>query len=158
MSVKQAALGQYQKLVNTAARQVFGLSVPAEGWIATVRKSLAMSGAQLGRRAGLSRARISQAEQAELSRGTTLKTMHALAAAMGCRFVYAIVPQDGPNPRVEDIISAQAQRKARALIEMTSTHMALEMQGLPSETLKQEIERLADDMVRTMPPDFWEKP
>ncbi|MEJ8571131.1 mobile mystery protein A [Microbaculum marinum] len=158
MSVKQTALRQYRKLVDTAARQVSGLSVPAEGWIATVRRSLAMSGAQLGRRAGLSRARISQVEQAELSGGTTLRTMHALAAAMGCRFVYAIVPDGGANPTVEDLIAAQARRKAHALVETTSKHMALEKQGLPPDALRQEIERIADEMVRDMPPDFWEYP
>jgi predicted DNA-binding mobile mystery protein A len=111
-----------------------------------------MSAAQLGRRLGLTRARVSQAEQAELSGGVTLKTMRAIAEALGCRFVYAIVPAEG---RVDDVIVTQARRKAEALVAKASTHMALEKQSLPDDKNRAEVERITNELVRTMPVDFW---
>jgi predicted DNA-binding mobile mystery protein A len=154
MNVKEAAARQYRTIVDRAAQSI-GQQQPlseSEGWIATTRKALGMSAAQLARRLGVTRARISQAERAELSGGVTLKTMQAAAAAMGCRFVYAIVPIEG---RAEDVIAAQARRKARALVAKASDHMALERQSLPDERNRAEAERIADELARTLPADFW---
>jgi predicted DNA-binding mobile mystery protein A len=154
MTVKSIATKQYQRIVNRAAASIGQHpKAPSEGWIATTRKALGMSAAQLGRKLDVTRARISQAEQAELSGGVTLKTMQTAAEAMGCRFVYAIVPADG---QVEDTIAAQARRKAMALVAKASTHMALEQQSLSDEKNRAEVERIASELIRNMPSDFWE--
>jgi predicted DNA-binding mobile mystery protein A len=150
MSVKSVAQQQYQRLVDGAAGHI-GLRTPPEGWLRTVRKALGMSGAQLAKRMGVTRARIAQAERAELGGGATLKSMQAAAEAMGCRFVYAIVPEK----RIEDVIAAQARKKAKALVGTASTHMALESQNLPNDMIAAEVERHAGDLAREMPPDFW---
>lgn len=126
--------------------------MPGEGWIATIRKALGMSGAELGRRLGVTRARVSQAERAEREGGVTLKSMEEFAQAMGCRFVYAIVPPDG---RIEDVVAAQARRKAEALVARASGHMALERQALPAKKNRAEVARLARELMEDMPPDFW---
>jgi predicted DNA-binding mobile mystery protein A len=153
MSVKSTATKQYQAIVNRAATSaVQKIGRPAEGWIATMRKALGMSGTQLGKRLGLSRARISQAEQAEPSGGITLKTMQAAAEAMGGRLVYAIVPANG---KVEDIVAAQARKNAESLVVRASTHMALEKQSLSDRQNRQEIERITRELIRTMPADLW---
>jgi predicted DNA-binding mobile mystery protein A len=153
MSVRDLVTKQYQAMVDRTAAS-FGRqpSAPSEGWIATTRKALGMSAAQLARRVGVTRARISRAEHAELSGGVTLKTMQTTAEAMGCRFVYAIVPTEG---RVEDAIAAQARRKAEALVAKASTHMALERQSLAADKNKKEVDRIARELVRTMPANFW---
>jgi len=150
MIVKAVVQQQYQRLVDSAASHS-GLRPPPEGWLRTVRKALGMSGAQLAKKAGVTRARAAQAEKAGLSGGATLKSMQAMAEAMGCRFVYAIVPEK----RIEDVITAQARKKAVALVGTASTHMALESQTLPNEKIVQEIERLTREIARDMPPDFW---
>jgi predicted DNA-binding mobile mystery protein A len=152
MSVKEIVLQQYQAIVDRAASR-FGRqwAVPPEGWIATVRKALGMSGAQLAKRLGVTRARISQAERAEASGGVTLKTMRAAAEALGCRFVYAIIPEG----RIEDVIAEQARRKAQALVGRASGHMALESQSLSETQNAQEAERIAQELLRTMPADLW---
>ena len=150
MTVKAVVQQQYQRLVDSAASHS-GLRPPPEGWLRTVRKALGMSGAQLAKKAGVTRARVAQAEQAELSGGASLKSMQAMAEAMGCRFVYAIVPEK----RIEDVIAAQARKKAVALVGTASTHMALESQTLPNDKIVQEIERLTREIARDMPPDFW---
>ncbi|HEY4923545.1 MAG TPA: mobile mystery protein A [Roseiarcus sp.] len=150
MSVKTIVRQQYRRIVDATASHAT-LQTPPEGWMRTVRKALGMSGAQLAKKMGVTRARVAQAEHAELSGGATLKSMQTAAKAMGCRFVYAIVP-DG---RVEDLILAQARRKAMALVGAASTHMAFESQALPKDKIAKEVERLTREIVKEMPPDFW---
>jgi hypothetical protein len=61
------------------------------------------------------------------SDAATFKSMRAMAEAMGCRFVYAVVPPDS----IENLILTQARKKATALVGTASKHMALEDQLLP---------------------------
>jgi len=110
-----------------------------------------MSRPQLAKRLGVSRARISQIEQAEISGNVTLQTMQSLAEAMGCRFVYAIVP-DG---KVTDLIREQATKKAKAIVSSANTHMALEQQALSQKRNEIEVRRIASHLLDTMPPDLW---
>jgi hypothetical protein len=51
--------------------------------------------------------------------------MQAAAEALGCRFVYAVVP----DHRIEDVIKAQALKKVLRLVGTASIHMALERQA-----------------------------
>jgi predicted DNA-binding mobile mystery protein A len=150
MSVKKAAQQQYQRIVDNAARCA-NLQTPPEGWLRTVRNALGMSGAQLAKRMGVTRARVAQAEHAELTSGVTLKSMQATAEAMGCRFVYAIIPPG----RIEDIVLAQARKKAMEIVGTASTHMALESQTLPNDKIAEQVDRLTQELAREMPPDFW---
>jgi predicted DNA-binding mobile mystery protein A len=153
MSVRQTVKRQYQALLDRAAPPAAVLQTPAEGWLRTARKALGMSGAQLARRMGVTRARIAHAEHAELSGAITLKSMQAAAEAMGCKFVYAIVPPGS----VEELIIRQARKKATGLVTVAANHMALEDQALPKNRLDQEITLLTRDIVHEMPPDFWDE-
>src|ERR1700722_3242500 len=151
MSVKTIVQQQYRSIVDSAAATAAGLKTPPEGWLRTVRNALRMSGAQVAKKMGVTRARVTQAEHAELTGGVTLKSMQATAEAMGCRFVYAIVPPG----RIEDIIMAQARKKALAIVGTASQHMALENQALPNDRIAQEVERLTREIAQDMPSDFW---
>ena len=152
MSVKTVVQQQYRSIVDGAASSAAGMKVPSEGWLRTVRKALGMSGADLAKKMGVTRARVAQAENAELTGGVTLKSMQATAEAMGCRFVYAIIPSSG---RIEDIITAQARKKAMAIVGTASQHMALENQTLPTDKIAEEVERLTREIAQEMPSDFW---
>ena len=152
MSVKTVAQRQYRSIVDNAAASVAGLKTPPEGWLRTVRSALGMSGAEVAKKMGVTRARITKAEHAELTGGVTLKSMQATAEALGCRFVYAIIPSSG---RIEDIITAQARKKAIAIVSTASKHMALENQKLPDDKIAQEVERLTREIAQEMPSDFW---
>jgi predicted DNA-binding mobile mystery protein A len=151
MSVKTVVRRQYRSIVDNAA-SLAGLKTPPEGWLRTVRNALGMSGAELAKKMGVTRARVAQAEHAELTGGITLKSMQATAQAMGCRFVYAIIPSSG---HIEDIITAQARKKAMAIVGTASQHMALENQKLPDGKIAQEVERLTREIAQEMPPDLW---
>ena len=152
MNVKDTARKQYVRIVDRAAQQLESVQKPSEGWLSVLRKALGMSGAEVAARMGVSRGAVYQAERNEREGAITINQMQKLAEAMGGRFVYAIVPEGS----VEDVIRAQARRKAEARIRRASAHMALEKQSLPSAQTRQRIEELADELVRDMPPDFWE--
>lgn len=152
MNVKDTARKQFVRIADRAAKQLGAIQKPPEGWLATMRKALGMSGAEVAARMNVSRSAIYQAERNERDGAITINQMQKLAEAMGGRFVYAIVPQGS----IEDIIRTQARRKAEARIRRASAHMALEKQSLPNAQTKQRIEELADELARDMPPDFWE--
>ena len=151
MSIKKIVIAQYQQIVDRAGSPVEGFTMPKEGWMRTVRKALAMSGAQLGRRMGISRAQVSQMERGEVSGGITIKTMQKAAAALGCRFVYAIVPEGS----IEEVIETRARRKATAIVERTNKHMALEAQTISESKIKFEIDRLQQEFLNDLPSSLW---
>lgn len=152
MSIEAIVLKQYRDKVDQAVIRFDGYSMPvSEGWLKTVRKALCMTGAQLAKRLGVTKGRVSQAESGELSGGVTLRTMQAMAEAMGCCFVYAVVP----DRNIESVIKDQAIIKAKARVKAASTHMALEAQSLDKDTLDSEIERIASEIMRKIPADFW---
>jgi predicted DNA-binding mobile mystery protein A len=153
MNIQNTILQQYQRFVDQASLSSADLTLPPEGWLRTMRKALGMSGAQLGRKMGVSRALISQAESNEVSGNVTMKTMQTMAEAMGCRFVYAVLPSKGKT--TEDVIFAQAMKKARTIAERTDEHMALEGQSLFKATLENQIDRLAHRLAVEMASDFW---
>ena len=151
MGVKTTARRQYARIADRAAQQLDSIQKPSEGWLATLRKALGMSGAEVAAQMNVSRNAVYQAERNERDGAITINQMQKIAEAMGGRFVYAIVP-DGS---VDDVIRAQAQRIAEARIRRASAHMALEKQSLSSAQTDQRIEELAEELARTIPPDFW---
>lgn len=151
MSIKKIVLQQLQSQVDHAADKVRDLSVPKEGWIRTVRKSLGMSGAQLARRMDITRAAISHTEKVELEGRVTIKAMREAAEAMNCRFVYTIVPEKD----IETLIRKRAREKAKVTVKKVNQHMALEAQTLTSDRIEFEIERLAGELVKNLPAELW---
>lgn len=152
MSIEKIVAKQYRDKVNQAVKRFTGFSMlPPEGWVKTVRTALGMSATQLAKRAGMTKARISRLEKDEPAGSVTLKTMHTMAEAMGCRFVYALIPE----AEVEEVIKKRALEKAREQVKTASTHMALESQSLSKEQLEYEIDRIAAQIVEKMPSDLW---
>lgn len=149
--MKHIVAKQYRENVNLARKKLEGLAIPSEGWLRTVRKALGMSGAQLGRKLDVTRGAVSINEKAELSGGITIKTMQQMAESMGCRFVYAVVPETD----VEDILMKRARLKATKQVRNASVHMALENQLVAEGKLVAEVERLAQTMIETSPSDLW---
>lgn len=153
MNVKETARRQYERIVDRTAQQLRNIRQPkGGGWLSLMRHALGMSGTHVAARAGVSRNAIYQAERNERDGAITIAQMRKLAEAMDAEFVYAVVPKGS----VEDVIRAQALRKAESRVLRASAHMALESQSLPSEQTRQRIDSLAQVLVRDMPSDFWE--
>jgi len=73
---------------------------PPKGWVRYRRDKLAISGPQLAAKMGVTKQRISALEKSELSGAASLKTMRQAAEALGCEFVYALVPKGSQDEHV----------------------------------------------------------
>lgn len=142
-----------------AAAALARIRPPKLGWIKTARLALGMSGAALSQRLGGTRSLAANLERSEQEGRITIKSMLEAAAAMNCRFVYAIVPaaaegQDEPGS-IEAIIEAQAEQVARRMVREAAVHMALEAQQLDSDQTEREVARLKQQLLRDLPRDLW---
>ena len=148
---RKKVLKQYQDISNKT-RVFIDMKVPNEGWIRTIRKSLIMTGSQLARRLGVTRAWVSRTEQAELKKAVTLKTMEDMATAMGCKFMYAFVP----HKRIEEIIYEQAKNKAKHIANYTNEQMALEEQAVSKRYIELDVEDMTQDLIDKMTSKIWD--
>lgn len=116
--------------------------VPRTGWLRAIRHALGMSTSQLARRLGISQPRVLKLEKAEIDGSVTLASLRKAAEALGCEFVYALVPREP----LEDMVRKQADRVAKAELRSVSHTMALEKQrtgkAVESQQLKTLRERL----------------
>ena len=149
--IKAVARQQSRDRLNKMT-QVDQLQRPKGGWIHYVRQALGMTGSQLGKRlGGISKESISQKEKAEVENSITLKALQEAAEAMGCKLVYAIVPEG----TIDEVISRQAGKQAHAIVKNASIHMSLENQSLSREKLEERIKALQKELVETVPKELW---
>jgi len=113
---------------------------PASGWARSIRESLGMSAEQLARRLGVSRATIVTLERSEARGRITLASLEKLSRGLGCRVVYALVPEMGAS--VADLKRARARKVARS-------------QLASREADRSEIERLTDELLAGSPRKLW---
>jgi predicted DNA-binding mobile mystery protein A len=99
---------------------------PPKGWLRAVRDALGMTTAQLARRIGVSQPRIVELEQAEVSGAVTLHSLQRAAEALGCRVIYALVP-DRP---LADVVRARAELVADKQLASVQHTMTLEDQAV----------------------------
>jgi predicted DNA-binding mobile mystery protein A len=149
---KQIAQEQNSQIINDAA-VLASVRQPKQGWIKTLRVALSLSGAALSKRLGGHRSTAFYLENSEINGSITLKKMQQTAEAMGCRFIYGIVPPKGKS--IDDLINQQAEKVARSVVDKTSVHMMLEDQLLSPKLKQKEIERLKVELLAQMPRDFW---
>jgi len=152
MSVSRTKQRQAQDKINKVTPLAQVLAKPLGGWIATFQEAIGMSAPALAERLGISRNSVYGSIQNEQAGTISINQLDKIAEAMGGRLVYAIIPHEGP---VEEIVMAQARKKARRIIQRTRSHMALEEQteGLRSEA--DMIEELAAEIIREGRRDFW---
>lgn len=153
MSMQSIVAKQYRSIVNQAVHQLDKLYVPPEGWVRTVRTALSMTGSQLAERLGVSKARVSRIEKDETAGSVTLKTMQSTAEAMGCRFVYAIVPEKD----VESIVHDKVSKKAIYDVLEAYKHMAFEEQKVSKEKLIDEVYRVINQIEQKDMSSVWDK-
>ncbi len=149
--VKTTIRRQNAVLIETASAALEDLP-PHRGWIERFRVALGMSITDLAARVGVSRPSLSKLEDREKDGAVTMKQIDKVAAAMGGKLVYAIVPTEGS---IDDLVMAQARRKAERIIARTRAHMALEAQSEGLDQPGDAAEELAEELAREMARDFW---
>ena len=112
-----------------------------------------MSGVQLAARLGTNKQRVSRIEQDEPRGALTLSTLRRVAAALDCRLVYSLVP----NESLDATIRAQAKRLARKRLARSNQMMRLEMQELSPVEKTRILEELVAEIVDEMPKTLWEQ-
>lgn len=131
------------------------LARPPRGWIKAIRDALGMNGRQLADRMGIVRSHLSQLEKAEVCETATISSLRRAAEALGCDLVYGFVPRDGAT--FAQLVYQQAQAAAERIVEEVATSMALEAQSVDRVFRKREVNRIATELVTSMPRDFWDR-
>lgn len=109
-----------------------GRSVPAGGWLKSIRESLGRSLRAQATRMRISASTLLKSEAAEANDRITLGQLRKLADGLDCELVYALVPREPLTAMVEK----QAQRIARRDVLGVAHSMDLEDQR-PSDKFLQ---------------------
>jgi len=133
-------------------RKVFTEPMPNKGWIHAIRSALGMTLEQLGSKMKASYQSIQKLENTEIQGSPTLKTMQSVAEALDCQFVYAFIPRIS----LEKIVEAQAEKKAREIIDQVGHSMSLENQSISKEELEIQIKILKENFKRGNLNKIWE--
>ena len=112
-----------------------------------------MTTAQLARRIGVSQPRVVELEQAEVSGSITLHSLQRAAEALGCRFVYALIPEKPLADTVRERAESIADRQSSA-VEHT---MRLEDQAVTGKKAARELrEQMIEELLRR-PARLWDE-
>lgn len=144
-----------EQLEETTAplRPLVSAPAPHGGWIRATREALGMSGAQLAARAGMRASQsIEDIQASEVDKSIKLKTLDQVARAMGCRLVYALVPE---KP-LHEIRRNQAKVKALRKVSRTAHSMKLEDQGVRADREAKELEQITDWLLSAKPRRLWD--
>jgi predicted DNA-binding mobile mystery protein A len=100
---------------------------------------------------GVQQSRVAEIEKTEIQDHLTLKTLRAVAQAMGCRFEYVFIPEEP----LETLLKNRALKTAQARVDYISHHMALEHQDLSREDKDSQVKQLAEELLKK-PQKLWE--
>jgi predicted DNA-binding mobile mystery protein A len=129
--------------------------LPTGAWIRDVRQALGMSAVQMAKMLGIAPPTLKKLEQNEASKTITIKTLQKIADVLGCRLVYALVPQPGVGS-LDAILKQRATLVATRIVSQVSHTMALEDQSVSAKERASQIEELAIELIQTMDKRLWE--
>lgn len=138
---KNLRLKQLDRILKQfqAARKVHR---PSKGWIRAIRQALGVTSGELARRLGTSRQLPLQLEKSEAEDRITLKSLRAVANALNCDLVYALVPRAAS---MEALVENRLRADARMRVLEVEHSMALENQAVGNldEAVEAEARRAA---------------
>jgi predicted DNA-binding mobile mystery protein A len=149
---------KYRKLAIRQLDETMSRYKPLEavqlrkGWIRAIRDALGMTGEQLAKRLGVNKQRVSRLERDEVLGKVTLKTLHKVAGALDCRFVYGFVPRES----LERMVEKNARALAAKRMKRSNQTMRLEKQELSEKEQREAFEVIVGDITSTMPRSLWD--
>lgn len=126
---------------------------PLSGWIKAIRSGLGITNKQLGRLLSVDPSVIPRLEKREVEGTVTLQVMNRVAHAMGCKLVYAIIPEHS-DESLASIIHEQAKKLAEHMVANAEHTMHLEAQG--SKLHEAEFQRLAKELADRTDSRIWD--
>jgi predicted DNA-binding mobile mystery protein A len=127
--------------------------LPDRGWINTIRTTLNMTMAQLGKKLNITRQGVKKIEDSESNGTITINSIREVANAMEMKLVYAIVPKDGS---IDDFIQSKSEKLAQKIVLRTHQNMRLENQGIADERIRESIKDLASEIKRELRKSLWD--
>jgi len=132
-------------------RRLRGETPPRGGWLRAIRTALGISTGQLARRLGVAQQAIVKFEQNEAASKITLDSLERVAKALGCRVVYAVVPEKPLGV----VRRARARALADSLVKPVAHSMNLEAQGVNDKEIRRQSKQLAEELLRGSPRKLW---
>ena len=132
-----------------------GESIPRKGWLRSIRESLGMTVQQLADRLNTNSATVYRLEEREAKQTVTLKALNKAARAIGCKVVYAIVPDSPEENPLETVLENQARAVATQQIKSVSHSMQLEDQGVSAKETENHIRELAKNLKEKLDSSIW---
>jgi predicted DNA-binding mobile mystery protein A len=137
----------------SAFRPLSASQRPSKGWVRAIRTALGMTTAQFARRLGMAQPSLIELEKSEASNTITLRTLERAAEALGCRVVYALIPEEPLTETVRKRALSLAERK---LASVNQT-MRLEDQAVAkSKTHQESLRKIAEDLMQK-PARLWDE-
>jgi predicted DNA-binding mobile mystery protein A len=112
-----------------------------------------MTAEQAGTRVNTRRQVWLKVEEGEVKGTVSLNTLRKYAAALNCRLVYAIVPQE---ESLEAILRKRAREVAAQIMVRTQHTMALEEQEVSDAERERQIAVMTEQLMRNLSPRIWE--
>ena len=106
---------------------------PAGGWLRAVREALGITLAKAAASAGVRPQSLLDMEKSETAGTASLASVRRAAEAIGCEFVYAVVPKGGSLQALADRIR---EEEIRADVESVDLTMGLEGQRVSRRRLQ----------------------
>jgi len=119
--------------------------------IISLRRAFGMTQTQLAKRAATTQRGIVRLEKEEID--PRLSTLKKVAKGLECELLVRFVPQRG----LDQILDERARGKAKKLISMSSGSANIELQKPSKEIIDDEVERLADEIIRTKRSILWDE-
>lgn len=141
---------QIEELVRPF-RQVARAQTPRGGWVRAVREGLGMSAQQLGARVRVKRQTIENLERSEANGKITLDSLNRVAKALGCRVVYALVPEKS----LDEMQRERARLIAESVVKPVSHSMSLEAQSIDKREEQRQKKELAQKLLLGDPKKLW---
>jgi len=119
--------------------------------VRAIREALGMTTSQFAKRLGITRPSVYDLEADEMSGGASLDRLRRAAAALDCRLVYALVPENS----LEETVRRQALKQAKKRLGRVNVSQALEASAVDSESLSQQVDDLATELMVNRPSSLW---
>jgi len=126
---------------------------PRGGWLRTVRQALGMSTSQVATRLRITRQGVADQERREAKGTITLAALRKAAGALDCELYYAVVPRRPTG----GLLRERARQVATRQLGRIAHSMSLEEQDVPGDEFRQQVEDLADQILREFPRSIWDE-
>jgi predicted DNA-binding mobile mystery protein A len=126
---------------------------PPKGWVRAVRDALGMTTAQLAKRMNVTQPRIVELEKSEITGNLSLHSLQRAAEALGCRVVYALVP-DRP---LAEVVRSRVELIAEKQLSSVRHSMTLEDQAVQDKQAHKELRQQFIRELLHKPARLWDE-